>query len=97
MRTPQEVKKLIAEFKPPIKKAKSVINQMKVKLQTYKGKDKDAANDRLEALDSLVMHCVAMQTEFNDIEEEYHKVLMDSAHLKSKLDAANWHIKLSKY
>lgn len=97
MRTPQEVKKLIAEFKPPIKKAKSVINQMKVKLQTYKGKDKDAAKDRLEALDSLVMHCVAMQTEFNDIEEEYHKVLMDSAHLKSKLDAANWHIKLSKY
>ena len=97
MRTPQEVKKLIAEFKPPIKKAKSVINQMKVKLQTYKGKDKDAANDRLEALDSLVMHCVAMQTEFNDMEEEYYKVLMDSAHLKSKLNAANLHIKLSKY
>ena len=97
MRTEKEIKKLIAEFKPPIKKAKSVINDMRVKLHKYNGKDKEAASERLEVLDTLVLHCVAMQTEFNDMETEYHKALIDSAHLKSKLNAANWHIKTSEY
>ncbi len=97
MRTEKEIKKLIAEFKPPIKKAKSVINQMKVKLQKYNGKGKDEASERIEVLDNLVMHCVAMQTEFNDMEEEYHRTLMTSLDLQARLDKANWHIKVSKY
>ena len=97
MRTEKEIKKLISEFKPPIRKAKSVINEMRVKLQGYNGKDKEAASERLDVLDTLVLHCIAMQTEFNDIEEEYHKTLLDSAHLNSKLNAANWHIKISEY
>ena len=97
MRTPQEIKKLIAEFKPPIKQAKTVLNEMKCKLHNYQGKGKDEAEARLNTLDNLVMHCVAMQTEFNDMEEEYHRTLMTSLDLQARLDKANWHIKISKF
>jgi hypothetical protein len=97
MRTEKEIKKLIAEFKPPIKKAKSVINDMRVKLHKYNGKDREAASERLEVLDTLVLHCVAMQVEMNDMEEEYHRVLLDSANLRVQYVAAKWLIKTSEY
>ena len=97
MRTDKEIQKLIAEFKPPIRKARSVVNDMRVRLHKYRGEDKSAANERLDTLEAMLVYCVAMQSELQDMEEQYHSARMDSAHLKSQLDRARWHIKTSEF
>lgn len=97
MRTEKEIKRLIAEFKPPIKQAKTVLNEMKCKLHNYQGKGKDEAEARLDTLGNLVTHCVAMQTEMNDIEEQYYAAIFDVAYYKSRLAKAELEIKVSKF